>query len=94
MSVDKLVKPIIDFDTYITLADEIASEVLELFFPELLPADDEEFDPEFDHRKCAETEDAIRMCVRERIEWCCDVPNNPFANCMYTIDLKGDAEHE
>ena len=73
-------KPIIDFDTYIHLADNIASGVLEQFFPELLPADDEEWDPEGAHKDCAETEDEIRMLVREKIEGWCYVPNNPFAS--------------
>ena len=80
MTDDELKKPVIDFDTYIHLADNIASDVLEQFFPELLPADNEEWDPEFEHRECAETEDAIRMLVRENIEGWCYVPNNPFAS--------------
>ena len=64
----ELEKSIIDFDTYIHLADDIACTVMERLFWHLIPEDDEEYDPDGVHKQCAETEDEIRMIAREQIE--------------------------
>jgi hypothetical protein len=61
-------KTLIDYDTYKELADDISDQLMNLLFRDLLPKEDEEYDPEFTHKKCAETEDAIRIAVREELE--------------------------
>ena len=61
-------KTLIDYDTYQQLADDVANQLMELLFRDLLPKENEEYDPEFTHKKCAETEDDIRMAVREELE--------------------------
>ena len=61
-------RKIIDSQTYIELADDIANGVMEELFCHLLPNDDEEWDPEGAHKECSETEDAIRMIARGELE--------------------------
>ena len=62
-------RKIIDYQTYIELADDIANGVMEELFCHLLPnLDEEEWDPEGAHKECAETEDAIRMIARGELE--------------------------
>ena len=62
-------RKIIDSQTYIELADDIANGVMEELFCHLLPnLDEEEWDPDGAHKECAETEDAIRMIARGELE--------------------------
>ena len=85
-------RSIIDCQTYIELADDIANGVMEELFCHLLPNDDEEWDPEGAHKECSETEDAIRMIARGELECYFQISDAQLVSALVSDDEHAGVE--